>query len=194
MECVHCTQCIDACDEIMTKIGKPTGLIRYSSQDEIAGKPRHLLRVRTILYPLVLAILLGGLGATMYYKQAADLTVLRGLDGPFAMEADGRVSNQIRVKLTNRRSADMAYSIGLDLQGANDLTANDITVVAPENPLRVQAGATRATSVFVLLPTRAFTNGERFITITVSDERGYRESVRYRLLGPATGTSGSTRQ
>jgi cytochrome c oxidase accessory protein FixG len=194
MECVHCTQCIDACDEIMTKIGKPTGLIRYSSQDEIAGKPRHLLRVRTILYPLVLAILLGGLGATMYYKQPADLTVLRGLDGPFAMEADGRVSNQIRVKLTNRRSADMAYSIGLDLQGANDLTANDITVVAPENPLRVQAGATRATSVFVLLPTRAFTNGERFITITVSDERGYRESVRYRLLGPATGTSGSTRQ
>jgi cytochrome c oxidase accessory protein FixG len=194
MECVHCTQCIDACDEIMTKIGKPTGLIRYSSQDEIAGKPRHLLRVRTILYPLVLAILLGGLGATMYYKQAADLTVLRGLDGPFAMEADGRVSNQIRVKLTNRRSTDMAYSIVLDLQGASDLTANDITVVAPENPLRVQAGATRATSVFVLLPTRAFTNGERFITITVSDERGYRESVRYRLLGPATGTSGSTRQ
>lgn len=194
MECVHCTQCIDACDEIMTKIGKPTGLIRYSSQDEIAGKPKHLLRVRTILYPLVLAILLGGLGATLYNKQAADLTVLRGLDGPFALEADGRVSNQIRVKLTNRRSADMAYGIVLDLQGEPDLAANDITVVAPENPLRVQAGETRATSVFVLLPTRAFTNGERFITITVSDERGYRESVRYRLLGPATGTTGSTRQ
>jgi cytochrome c oxidase accessory protein FixG len=191
MECVHCTQCIDACDEIMTKVGKPTGLIRYSSQDEIAGKPRHLLRLRTILYPAVLAILLGGLVTTMLRKQPADLTVLRGLDGPFATEADGRISNQIRIKLTNRRSDPMAYTIVLDSLVRGDLRATDVTVVAPENPLKVDAGATRTTSVFVLLPARAFPNGERMITITVTDERGYRESVPYRLLGPSTGTSRS---
>jgi len=189
MECVHCTQCIDACDEIMTKIGKPTGLIRYSSQDEIAGKPKHLLRLRTILYPVVLAILLGGLGATMYFKQAADLTVLRGLDGPFALEADGRVSNQIRVKITNRRGDDMQYRIVLDSLATGGISAGEVTVVAPENPLLVKAGDTRATSVFVLLPARAFPNGERFITINVSDDRGYQESVRYRLLGPSNGGS-----
>ncbi len=192
MECVHCTQCIDACDDIMTKVGKPTGLIRYSSQDALAGKPRTLLRLRTVLYPLVLCILLGGLGTAMFLKEPADLTVLRGLDGPFATEADGRISNQIRVKITNRRSADMAYSIVLDgLTGAS-VTSGEVSVVAPENPLRVRAGETRATSVFVLLPARAFTNGERFITITVSDERGYHEAVPYRLLGPTGGTSGNT--
>jgi cytochrome c oxidase accessory protein FixG len=192
MECVHCTQCIDACDDIMTKVGKPTGLIRYSSQDALAGKPRTLLRLRTVLYPLVLSMLLGGLGAAMFFKEPADLTVLRGLDGPFAIEADGRVSNQIRVKITNRRSADMAYSIVLEgLTGAG-VSSDDASVVAPENPLRVRGGDTRATSVFVLLPARAFTNGERFLTITVSDERGYNESVTYRLLGPTNGTSGDT--
>jgi len=194
MECVHCTQCIDACDEIMTKIGQHTGLIRYSSQDEIAGKPKHLLRMRTILYPVVLAILLGGLGTTMYLKQAADLTVLRGLDGPFALEADGRVSNQIRVKITNRRGEEMQYRIVLDSLTTGDINASEVTVVAPENPLTVKAGDTRATSVFVLLPARAFQNGERFITINVSDDRGYQESVRYRLLGPsnASAVPGST--
>ena len=62
-------------------------------------------------------------------------------------------------------------------------------MVAPENPLLVKAGDTRATSVFVLLPARAFPNGERFITINVSDDRGYQESVRYRLLGPSNGGS-----
>lgn len=192
MECVHCTQCIDACDEIMTKVGKPTGLIRYSSQDEIAGKPRHLLRLRTILYPAVLVILLGGLVTAMLRKQPADLTVLRGLDGPFATEADGRISNQIRIKLTNRRSDPMAYTIVLDSLVRQDLRATDVTVVAPENPLTVDAGATRTTSVFVLLPARAFPTGDRMITITVTDERGYRESVPYRLLGPSNGASRST--
>jgi polyferredoxin len=178
----------------MTKIGKPTGLIRYSSQDEIAGKPKHLLRMRTILYPVVLAILLGGLGTTMFFKQAADLTVLRGLDGPFALEADGRVSNQIRVKITNRRGEEMQYRIVLDSLTTSDINASEVTVVAPENPLTVKAGDTRATSVFVLLPARAFQNGERFITINVSDDRGYQESVRYRLLGPsnASAVPGST--
>jgi cytochrome c oxidase accessory protein FixG len=188
MECVHCTQCIDACDDIMLKVGKPTGLIRYSSQDGIAGKPKHLLRLRTILYPAVLAILLGGLGTAMYLKEPADLTVLRGLDAPFATEADGRISNQIRVKVTNRRGADMAYSIVLDGLATTGVTPQEITVVAPENPLRVKSGDTRTTSVFVLLPARAFTNGERFISITVSDERGYKESVKYRLLGPTGDT------
>jgi cytochrome c oxidase accessory protein FixG len=192
MECVHCTQCIDACDDIMTKVGKPTGLIRYSSQDALAGKPRTLLRLRTVLYPLVLCMLLGGLGTAMFRKEPADLTVLRGLDGPFATEADGRISNQIRVKITNRRRADMAYSIVLDGLTGGGVSAGDASVVAPENPLRVRAGETRATSVFVLLPARAFSNGERFITITVSDERGYNESVTYRLLGPSNGTSGVT--
>lgn len=192
MECVHCTQCIDACDEIMTKVGKPTGLIRYSSQDEIAGKPRHLLRLRTILYPAVLAILLGGLATAMLRKQPADLTVLRGLDGPFATEADGRISNQIRIKLTNRRGDPMAYTILLDSLVGGDVDTDDVTVVAPENPLKVEAGATRTTSVFVLLPARAFPTGDRMITITVTDERGYRESVPYRLLGPSNGASRST--
>jgi cytochrome c oxidase accessory protein FixG len=184
MECVHCTQCIDACDEIMTKVGKPTGLIRYSSQDEIAGKPRQLLRVRTILYPVVLMILLGGLVTALLTKKPADLTVLRGLDGPFTVQADGRISNQVRLKLTNRRSAPSAFTITVDGLIDATLTADQTTVVIPENPLRIDAGATQGTTMFMLLPARAFTNGERWITITVTDERGYRESVTYRLLGP----------
>ena len=145
-----------------------------------------------MLYPVVLGILLTGLGLTMYFKKAADLTVLRGLDAPFALEADGRVSNQIRVKITNRRSDDMAYTIVLDSLASGGITPQEVTVVAPENPLKVKGKETRTTSVFVLLPARAFPNGEKFITINVSDERGYRESVSYRLLGPSTGANGSS--
>ncbi|HEX4934576.1 MAG TPA: cytochrome c oxidase accessory protein CcoG, partial [Gemmatimonadaceae bacterium] len=51
MECIHCTQCADACDAIMASIGKPKGLVRYTSREVLAGGTRHLLRPRTLIYP-----------------------------------------------------------------------------------------------------------------------------------------------
>ena len=187
MECVHCTQCIDACDDVMTKIGRPKGLIRYSSQDEIAGKPRQLLRLRTILYPIVLAILLGGLGTAWFTKAPVDVTILRGLDGPFTEEGDGRISNQIRIKVTNRRGSEQQYTVRFEGIEGNGIAASDLLVVAPENPITVKAGETHATSMFVLLPRRAFHDGERRMTVVVTDTQGYREEIAWRLLGPSNG-------
>jgi cytochrome c oxidase accessory protein FixG len=187
MECVHCTQCIDACDDIMSKIGKPAGLIRYSSLSEIAGRPRHLLRLRTVLYPLVLAVLLGGLVTALVLKKPADLTVMRGLDAPFTEESDGRISNQIRIKLTNRRDASAMFNIAVEGLTTPELRPESVTVVAPENPLEISGHATRTTSVFVLLPRNAFVGGERGVDIVVSDGAGYSERVHYRLLGPTSG-------
>jgi polyferredoxin len=37
MECIGCAQCIDACDNVMDRLGRKRGLIRYTSQDELAG-------------------------------------------------------------------------------------------------------------------------------------------------------------
>ncbi|MEO8000017.1 MAG: cytochrome c oxidase accessory protein CcoG, partial [Gemmatimonadaceae bacterium] len=184
MECVHCTQCIDACDSIMEKVGKPKGLIRYSSQDALAGKARKLLRLRTVLYPAVLIILLGGLTAAMILKAPADITVLRGLDGPFTEEADGRISNQIRVKITNRRGVAEQYRIVVEHAGSPVVAASDFVVVVPENPMSIEAGATRETSIFVLLPRTAFENGQRMIQLRVTDNEGYSDNESFRLLSP----------
>jgi len=167
------------------KVGKPTGLIRYSSQDAIAGNPRKLLRLRTVLYPAVLGVMLVGLLSALVTKAPADVTVLRAIDAPFTAEADGRISNQVRIKITNRRGADQQYTLEVKgLEGAG-VAASDITVVAPENPLAVAAGATRSTSIFVLLPRRAFIDGERHIDLVFTDSKGYTETVGYRLLGPS---------
>jgi cytochrome c oxidase accessory protein FixG len=189
MECVHCTQCIDACDDVMVKVGKPKGLIRYSSQDAIAGKPRKLLRLRTILYPVVLTILLGGLATAMITKAPADITIMRGLQAPFTEEGDGRISNQIRIKITNRRGNDQQYSFTVAGLEGTDLKASDITIVAPENPMTVSSEGSRTTSMFILLPRSAFVNGDRPMQLVVSDGKGYTETINYRLLGPSKGTS-----
>ena len=184
MECVHCTQCIDACDDIMVKVGKPKGLIRYSSQDELAGKPRQWLRLRTVLYPTVLFLLLGGLGAALVMKAPADVTVLRGLDGPFTEEGDGRISNQIRLRITNRRGVDESYSIAIEQPTTTEIAQSELTMVIPENPVKVVAGATHSTSMFIVLPRKAFSNGERMLNFTITDSEGYVDHETYRLLGP----------
>ncbi len=181
MECVHCTQCIDACDSIMDKVGKPRGLIRYSSQEALAGKPRRFLRPRVVLYPLALSLSLGALLYAMAIKESADVTVLRGLGAPFSEEADGRIANQIRIKVTNRGSDDARYTIALDgVTGGR--------VISPENPLLVGGGVTRETSVFVLLPRERFVNGEHAITITVTDGARFSNVILWRLQGPSGAT------
>ncbi|MEO7458090.1 MAG: cytochrome c oxidase accessory protein CcoG [Gemmatimonadaceae bacterium] len=177
MECVHCTQCIDACDTIMERVGKPRGLIRYASQDQLAGRPFHVLRPRVVLYPLALAVLLGGFAFALKTKARADVTVLRSQAEPFGMEPDGRVSNQVRVKIANRSLRNHAYAISVT-------GVDSAQVVAPESPLAVIAGEQRTTSVFVLLPAVAFTAGRRDVMVHITDGDDFTADIPFNLLGP----------
>lgn len=184
MECVHCTQCIDACDDVMFRIGKPTGLIRYTSQAALAGKPRHWLRFRTILYPALMLILGGALIASLAMKDPADVTVLRGIGAPFTEENDGRIANQVRIRVTNRSASVHSYALTVHAVDAQSRLPDSLLVIAPENPLAVDVGATRSTSVFILLPRGAFVNGEHFVSLRLTDGQGFQKDIRYRLLGP----------
>ncbi|MEO8335826.1 MAG: cytochrome c oxidase accessory protein CcoG [bacterium] len=181
MECIHCTQCIDACDSIMDKVGKPRGLIRYASNDQLAGRPRHLLRPRVILYPAALALLVGGFVFELKTRAKADVTILRSQAEAFSLEPDGRVANQVRVKIANRSLRDQAYTIAL-------LGADAAQVIAPESPLTVKAGEQRTTSLFVLLPASAFTNGRRDVQVRISNGNDYTADLPFNLLGPTTPT------
>jgi len=184
MECIHCTQCADACDAIMDQVGTPRGLIRYSSQAALAGAPARRLRPRVVVYPAVLALSLGLLIYNLGSRADTDVTVLRGLGAPFTREPNGMIVNQVRLKLTNRARGDRAYR--LELVGPEGAT-----LVAPVNPLPVAAGRTAETSIFVVLAEGAFVGGERAATIRLSDGAGYREELPYRLLGPGQGGGGT---
>jgi cytochrome c oxidase accessory protein FixG len=177
MECVHCTQCIDACDEIMVKIGKPKGLIRYSSKDELAGAPKRFLRPRTIAYPLLMALILGLFTIALASKQDTDVTILRGLSAPYTEIGPGQVSNQIRIKIVNRADEDRIYAIEL-------LQADEATLIAPQNPLPVPAGKSAETSVFVTSPSTYFTKGRHEVVFRISDGKSFIEEEPYHLLGP----------
>ena len=177
MECIHCTQCADACDDIMERVGKPKGLIRYSSRELLEGHKRHLIRPRTVLYPLAFAGFLGAFTYALATRDAADVTVLGGQGEPFTQQADGRIANQVRVKITNRTDADHDYRIEV-------VGASEGSVIVPQNPLHVATGQSAVTPLFVLLPRSAFHDGEHHVTVRVSDGAGFSTDTPYRLVGP----------
>jgi cytochrome c oxidase accessory protein FixG len=177
MECIHCTQCADACDDIMDRVGTPRGLIRYSSRDELEGKAKKLLRPRVILYPAALTVALALFIYFLGTKEDTDVTILRGIGAPYTLEADGRVINQVRVRVTNR--ADRARQYRIEVGGADGAQ-----VIAPENPLEVAAGELRTTSLFIVAPPSMFDDGERAVRFTLSDGAGYTATFEYNLIGP----------
>ncbi len=177
MECIHCTQCMDACDAVMRKIGRPEGLIRYSSLAALAGNGRHFIRTRTVLYPVAFFLVFGAFVWQLTHKEAADVTLLGPAGAPFTLEPDGTVANQLRVRIANRSGIAHAYAV--EVTGADGLK-----VIAPLSPLPVQPGRTETMPLFVMLPRDAFEEGVRTVTVRVTDGAKFAGAFPYRLAGP----------
>ena len=175
LECIACTQCIDACDSVMTKLDKPAGLIRYASEGWFRTnmKPK-LLRARVVVYPLLLVGLLCGLVVLGRAHQQSEVTVLRGIGAPFTEQGE-LVRNQLRVKIRNRGANDAHFLIGMH-------PADGLQLIAPENPVFIKSGEQASVGVFVLLPHSAFTSGVRNVDVVVS-EGVHTIRVPYKLLG-----------
>ena len=107
LECINCALCIDACDEIMEKVGRPKGLIAYDTHVNVEKRQRgepakiHLVRSRTVLYAVLMVLV----GAIMTYALATrstlDLNVIRDRSPPFVRLADGGMCNDYALKLIN---------------------------------------------------------------------------------------------
>jgi cytochrome c oxidase accessory protein FixG len=113
MECIGCTACIDACDEIMTRVKRPTGLIRYDSQKAFNGGRTRWFRPRTILYGLLLAI--GASVATwaLTTVRPANFGVTRMTGAPYVIDA-AAVRNQFLVRIVNKRNEPARFVVRLD--------------------------------------------------------------------------------
>ena len=133
--CITCGLCIDACDAVMEKVGKPKGLIRYTSLTEMKfNKPVEALykRPRVIVYSLILLILLSVLVYGMLNIAAMDFKVLHDRQPLFVQLSDGSIRNKYELKVMNKTDKEMPVEISFkseikDLKSINKLN----TVIIP---------------------------------------------------------------
>ncbi|SFB00707.1 cytochrome c oxidase accessory protein FixG [Poseidonocella pacifica] len=139
LECITCALCIDACDDVMTKIGKPRGLIDYLALSdepaERAGKAptpiwRHILRPRTMIYTALWGLVGLGLVFALFIRADIELTVAPVRNPTFITMSDGTVRNVYDIRLRNKQGDARPFHVTVTgdpalrivLEGASDAT------------------------------------------------------------------------
>lgn len=180
MECIGCAQCIDACDAVMEKIGRPRGLIRYSSREAMEAGRKHPLRPRVILYPGLLLVIASLFVLVLVNRAPADITLLRASTRPYVTLTDGRVVNEVTVKIVNRTDELRRYDFSIeDMAGGAMETITPVIEVAP--------GETGQVVLSITSPRGVFQRGMATATIIIRDDAGYEKRMPHRLQGPFGG-------
>jgi cytochrome c oxidase accessory protein FixG len=141
MDCIACTACIDACDDVMDHLDRPRGLIRYDSPNGLSGKPTRVLRPRMILYTglLVAGALAASLATRTRTDFEANLIRLRG--APYTLDGD-LLRNSFDLHLVNKRGTAETYDMEIEAPA-------DIEVVAPESEIKVDSLADAHAPIFL---------------------------------------------
>lgn len=182
LECIGCTQCIDACDTVMDKIGKPRGLIRNTTNAILEGKKTTVVRPRLFIYAALLAVLLTTLVYKLETRADSTSTLLRVAEQPFTLLPDGKISNHLRLKVSNR--SNVAQTFTLTLVEPSKAEIPDIQVIVPGSPLTVAPGSIGQTDVLVMLPRAALSSSGRPLAFVLEANNGTREPLTATFIGP----------
>ncbi len=156
LECIGCAACVDACDEVMTKLNRPTGLVRYDSQRRFDDPsiPKKILRPRLFIYAAVFIAWAVGMVFALRSHEPFAANLLRPPGGtPFVVE-DGLVRNTVQAHLVNKTDRDVTYRIEPIENGAVPFE-----YVLPMPEIELAGGADRHVPVVVRLSTEALQQG-----------------------------------
>jgi cytochrome c oxidase accessory protein FixG len=113
LECINCTACVDACDEVMLKINRPKGLIRYTSLLGIQQGTKFRFTPRIIGYSVILVLLFTLTGALLLNRKELDVTLLR-TPGMLYQNVDSQtIGNLYNAELVNKTFEDVSVEIKL---------------------------------------------------------------------------------
>ena len=133
MECVNCTACIDACDQVMEKVKKPKGLIRFDSYNGIANGTPFRFNTRIIAYSVVLVALLSVLGFSLTSRSDIETTLLRVPGTLYQKTEDGKISNMYNIDLVNKTKEELNLEIKLTSHEGEIQVIGQEFVVAPQD-------------------------------------------------------------
>jgi len=120
IECIHCAECIDACDEILARLKKP-GLIHYvwGEHGPVAAGHRQPWDAKRVIVLLVLLFYAGGLTFALATRHPLLVRISPDREKLYRIGADGRIYNRFRYSLANRGSSPAAVAFSArDLPGA----------------------------------------------------------------------------
>lgn len=175
-ECITCAACIDACDLVMDKIGKPKGLIRYTTENALAGLKTHILRPRLLGYGVVLGVMAALFLVTIILRVPAELDVIRDRTNLYRVASDGSIENNYRLEVINKTQRDQVFL--LSFRGQEGLVWN-----GPQS-VEIPAGGHKTVGVSLSFDPyyHKVETGTVWFVLEDSDEQGIRRERESRFI------------
>lgn len=192
LECITCALCIDACDDVMARIGKPRGLIDYMAlKDESAEKTgqegeslwRHVLRPRTLLYFGLWSAIGVGLIVALFLRSPYDLNVTPIRNPLYVTMSDGSIRNTYELRLRNKQGEEKTFAVGVSDAAGAALDGLELTLEGGGDAVTVAQDATYEQRVYLTAgPGSALADGAQaglilWIEDVVSGRRAAVETV-----------------
>lgn len=181
LECIGCAACVDACNDIMTKLKRPAGLVRYDSHVALNGGRTRFIRPRTIFYAGLLA---AGAAAFVFATSRIDpvFTSVQRTPGSAYVQADGLIRNQFLVRLINKQSETRSYR--LTLEGAH---SSDLKISGTDTTITLGAQAEEQRPLVITLPTSSYHASIKLTIRATDNESGASAVTRtFEFIGPDT--------
>jgi cytochrome c oxidase accessory protein FixG len=176
MECVQCTACIDACDDVMERIGRPRGLIRYASLNGIERGERLKVTPRLIGYTAILLALAVLLGVLIFTRSDVQTTLLRAQGALFQQMPNGHFSNLYTIRVVNKTSREIPIQLKLEnIKG--ELQVMGQAIVVPPQKLA-------ETSALIELDPAVMKPGTTPLVVGVYSQGRRLETLKTGFIGP----------
>jgi cytochrome c oxidase accessory protein FixG len=178
LECVNCTACIDACDDVMIKIGKPKGLIRFASYNSIKDGIQKLLTPRVFGYSMVLVALISLLSFTLFTRSDVETTVLKVPGTLYQKTDDGFITNLYNIEFVNKTFEEM--SLTLKVESPPSATINRVE----GNAIVVPAEGFLKGICFIKIPASEIKSAKTVVVVGVYQDERLIEKVSIKFIGP----------
>lgn len=177
LECINCTACIDACDDIMDKSGFDKGLIRYASEENIANNAPFKFNARLLFYTIVLFLLLSVFVVLLVVRNDIESNFLRLPGQTYQINNEGIVSNIFTYNLVNKTTENienLTFKL-ISHKGEIEVIGNSIKL----NKQSLSKG-----TIFIKINSTDLNSTKEKITIGVYSQNKLIDSFKTNFLGP----------
>lgn len=155
LDCIACTACIDACDDVMDKLERPRGLVRYDSLRGLRGEPKRVLRPRVVGYTALLAV--GAIVALFAFRTHTPFEAnLVRLPGTTYTREDGVLRNSFELHLVSKEASPLVFEV-------ETRTDDGLEYLVPTRTVEVEPLGSRRVPVFVTMKIEDFVADRPFV-------------------------------
>ncbi|MFO0750998.1 MAG: cytochrome c oxidase accessory protein CcoG [Myxococcota bacterium] len=176
LECIGCAYCIDACDDVMVKLGRPKGLIRYDSQRMVEDGVRRFWRPRVFFYMFMGLLGLAVATFVISKNDAFEAELFRTSGTPFKVTPEG-VENDLRVHVVNKHNGPADFRIEPDAASAP-------YVLLPQREVHLDTFADHDLPIVARIPAKEWKRGIVLHLEVIDSLEAEHKVLNIEVLGP----------